>query len=330
MLESGAFAGTPQLDYETWRALVRSEYGDENVSEPNVFAAWRRPLSVCGFIAAATRIECGVTGLGNAYQIGRTQRDVRRAGLEDYRAVFQAAGRSMMNQNDEAVELAAGDVALVDMGRPWTFSGNRSARWLFLQLPRRRLISHLGFEPQGGLRGRGGTLARRLLYEVVKDGVENQASLSAPAGAFMQLAVYDLLGALFAPSDPIPRHTDKLFVRVCGIIRDRFADPELGPCEVAAEAGISLRYLQKLFMARGSTCTHFIHALRLQHAAGLLHRRALLDTGQPLGEIAYACGFHDYSHFARKFRDRFGCLPAAYAAGHGRSAGSLKKPDELS
>ena len=60
MLESGAFAGTPQLDYETWRALVRSEYGDENVSEPNVFAAWRRPLSVCGFIAAATRIECGV------------------------------------------------------------------------------------------------------------------------------------------------------------------------------------------------------------------------------------------------------------------------------
>jgi hypothetical protein len=36
MLESGAFAGTPQLDYETWRALVRSEYGDENVSERGV------------------------------------------------------------------------------------------------------------------------------------------------------------------------------------------------------------------------------------------------------------------------------------------------------
>ena len=321
MLKSGDFAGTPQLDYETWRALVRSEYGDEKVSEPKVFAAWRRPLSVCGFVAAATKIQCGAMGLGNAYRIGRTHRDVRRAGLEDYRAVFQAAGRSTMNQNDEAVELAAGDIALVDMGRPWTFSSNGSAQWLFLQLPRQRLISHLGFEPQGGLHGRGGTLATRLLYQLVRDAVEDQASLSASAGAYMQLAVYDLLGALFAPSDPIPRHTDKLFARICGIIKGRFADPELGPCEVAAEAGISLRYLQKLFMARGSTFTHLIYSLRLNHAAGLLHRRALLDTGQPLGEIAYACGFHDYSHFARKFRQRFGCLPSAYAAGHGRSAG---------
>ena len=199
---------------------------------------------------------------------------------------------------------------LVDMGRPWTFSGNRSARWLFLQLPRRRLISHLGFEPQGGLRGRGGTLRNPATLRSRQGRCRDQASLSAPAGAFMQLAVYDLLGALFAPSDPHPPpYGQTVRTRLRKSYRDRFADPELGPCEVAAEAGISLRYLQKLFMARGSTCTHFIHALRLQHAAGLLHRRALLDTGQPLGEIAYACGFHDYSHFARKFRDQFGCLP---------------------
>ncbi len=27
-----------------------------------------------------------------------------------------------------------------------------------------------------------------------------------------------------------------------------------------------------------------------------------MGPGQPLGEIAYACGFRDYAHFARKFR----------------------------
>jgi AraC-like DNA-binding protein len=69
----------------------------------------------------------------------------------------------------------------------------------------------------------------------------------------MQLVVYDLLGALLAPSDPlsIPLHRDKLFRRVSAIIKDRYFDPELGPCEVAAEAGISLRYLQELFTERG-------------------------------------------------------------------------------
>jgi AraC-like DNA-binding protein len=78
---------------------------------------------------------------------------------------------------------------------------------------------------------------------------------------------------------------------------------------VAAKAGISLRYLQKLFTQRGSTCSEYIYSLRLDHAARLLDRRALLTTNQPLSEVAYACGFNDYSHFARKFRRRFGCPP---------------------
>jgi AraC-like DNA-binding protein len=130
----------------------------------------------------------------------------------------------------------------------------------------------------------------------------------------MQLAVYDLIGALFAPSDTVPGslHADKLFTRICGVVRDRFAEPEFGPCEVAAETGISLRYLQKLFTARGTTCTHFINSVRLDHAARLLRRRATLNTSQPISEIAYVSGFSDYTHFARIFRCRFGHSPGAH------------------
>jgi AraC-like DNA-binding protein len=85
---------------------------------------------------------------------------------------------------------------------------------------------------------------------------------------------------------------------------------------VAAETGISLRYVQKLFAERGSTCSELVYSIRLDHAAHLLLRRASLDTGQPLSEIAYACGFRDYTHFARKFRHRFGYAPGAYSEGH--------------
>ena len=53
-------------------------------------------------------------------------------------------------------------------------------------------------------------------------------------------------------------------------------DPNFGPNEVAAEAGISLRYLQKLFTEHGSTCSEFIYSLRLDQAARLLHRRGSL------------------------------------------------------
>ncbi len=220
-----------------------------------------------------------------------------------------------------AVRLAVGDVAFVDAAQPVTyFADNNGAPWntVTLNLPRQSLVSHLGFEPKGGLYRRGGTPAGRLLFDLIQETDGGEGSAFSPADSYMQLAVYDLVGALFAPSDPWPvsRHADKLFTRISGVIKDRFADPDFGPCEVAAEAGISLRYLQKLFTQRGSTCSEFIYSLRLDHAARLLHRRAFLATNQPVSEIAYASGFRDYTNFARKFRHRFGRSPCAYAGDH--------------
>jgi AraC family transcriptional regulator, positive regulator of tynA and feaB len=166
--------------------------------------------------------------------------------------------------------------------------------------------------------GRGGTLAMRLLHQLVRGAIEDEPSLSGPAVPYMQQVAYDLIGALFAPSDPAYRHNDKLFACICSIIKDRFTDPDLSASKVAAEARVSLRYLQELFTARGCTCTQFIHSLRLDHAARLLHRRALLGTRQPLSEIAYACGFRDYRNFTRKFLRRFGHAPSAHSQSLGQ------------
>ena len=315
MLQSDGVPGTSQLDYDAWREMLRSmcgRYNPEGV-EPNAFAGWVRPVNVCGF--TALNIGC------NARRVERTCRDARLDGVEHYFAVFQVGGQSAITHNDQALRLAVGDVALVDAAQPVTyFADNKGAPWntVTLNLPRQSLVSHLGFEPKGGLYRRGGTPAGRLLFDLIQETDGGEGSAFSPADSYMQLAVYDLVGALFAPSDPWPvsRHADKLFTRICGVIKDRFADPDFGPCEVAAEAGISLRYLQKLFTQRGSTCSEFIYSLRLDSAARLLHRRASLDTGQPLSEIAYACGFRDYTNFARKFRHRFGRSPCAYAGDH--------------
>jgi AraC family transcriptional regulator, positive regulator of tynA and feaB len=190
-----------------------------------------------------------------------------------------------------------------------------------LNLPRQTLISHLGFEPEGGLYKRRGTPAGRLLFDLLRDSGGNKASGSSLADSYMQLTVYDLVGALFAPSDPSPvsRHTDKLFARTRDVIKNGFADPDFDPRKVAAKVGISLRYLQKLFTQRGLTSSEFIYSFRLDHAAHLLHRRALLGTSQSLSEIAYASGFSDYTHFARRFRLRFGHPPGAHSAGDAAS-----------
>jgi AraC family transcriptional regulator, positive regulator of tynA and feaB len=307
MLQTDDVGGAPLLDFESWRALLRSNCGrDVEVTAPNAFAGWRRPFNVCGLEATSVKIRWGSADPGCSDHRVKRYRDVRCDGADHYLILFQVAGQTAMTQMDQEAQLAVGEVALVDAARPVTylFSGD----WLTLRLPRKSVRSHFGFEPQGGV-SRQRTRASRLLFDLIRNADMEAASSSADI--YMQFAVYDLVGALFAPSDPrsLARGSDKLFQRICGVIKDGFSDPDFGPVEVAAEAGVSLRYVQKLLTERGTTCSEFIYSSRLDHAAHLLHRRALLGTGEPLSEIAYACGFRDYAHFARRFRKRFGYSP---------------------
>jgi AraC family transcriptional activator of tynA and feaB len=284
------------VSFEKWKVAMPRESSGNIPGPPHLdFETWKELIRTMGGRFNPEGIEpkaftgwvcpisvCGLTAAevgSNAHRVERTHRDVRLDG---------------------------------NVGESW--------KSVALLLPRRSLVSHLGFEPRGGLYRHSGTAAGRLLLDLILNSVDGEGSMPSPADSYMRLTVYDLVGALFAPDDPAPsRHADKLFRRVRGVIKDGFADPDFGPCEAAARAGISLRYLQKLFTQRGSTCNEFIYSFRLDHAARLLQRRATLGASQALGEIAYACGFRDYRHFARKFRHRFGRAPGACSAEDNRA-----------
>ncbi|WP_407158234.1 helix-turn-helix domain-containing protein [Bradyrhizobium sp. STM 3557] len=291
------------MNYEQWRDLLRPNFGLYTIDNPKAFAGRVRSRHIFGLNVSEIR--------NNKCRCERTQRDIRIDGVDHCLAVFQVAGRSTIIQNDQAVALGVGDVAFIECARPATYLNDGHEQWIVLQLPRQHLISTLGFEPRGGLSGRSRTRASRLLFQLVLDAVEDEEPVPILAGNYMQLAVYDLLGALFAPADPAvgSLQSDRLFNRICDIIKDRFPDPDFGPQEIAAEAGISLRYLQKLFTNRGCTCSGVIQSLRLDQAARNIERRASLKSGQPLSAIAYASGYRDYTSFARAFRQRFGHAP---------------------
>lgn len=215
--------------------------------------------------------------------------------------------------------LKSGDVALIDSSRPVTYAPGGNGKWLSLHLPRRSLASYLGFEPAGGQCRNGEALPARLLRELLVDAARDSqpvvnATRPNPVGAYMNLAVFDLVGALFSASSSVSvsSYTDKLFGRASDVIQHRFRDPDFGPLDVAAELGISLRYLQALFTARGTTCGDVIRSTRLNHAASLLRRRQQMESAAPLREVAYACGFRDYVYFGRLFRRRFPHSPGAH------------------
>ncbi|WP_447956041.1 GlxA family transcriptional regulator [Vreelandella sp. EE7] len=81
----------------------------------------------------------------------------------------------------------------------------------------------------------------------------------------------------------------------------------LSVAEIAAQASISWRQLQRLFEQElGQSPRQFYLTLRLARAHQLLRetRRSVID-------IALACGFTSASSFSRAFRQRFGCSPRA-------------------
>jgi AraC-like DNA-binding protein len=82
----------------------------------------------------------------------------------------------------------------------------------------------------------------------------------------------------------------------------------LSAAEVAAEHGISPRYLHMLFTGEGLSFTDYVIGQRLDHARRMLEDpRFSLST---VASIAFEAGFSGLSHFNRVFRQRFGMTPS--------------------
>ncbi len=94
--------------------------------------------------------------------------------------------------------------------------------------------------------------------------------------------------------------------RIEAFVRAHLDDPDLGPDQVAAGCGISVRYLHELLKDTSHTLAQWIRDQRLQAAYECLEDPAELRT---IGEIAYANGFSDQAQFSRSFRSRFGLTP---------------------
>ena len=94
--------------------------------------------------------------------------------------------------------------------------------------------------------------------------------------------------------------------RIESFVRRHIDNPDLGPDEVAAGCGVSVRYLHELLRDTNQSLGSWIRDQRLAAARE--------DLGNPrdkraIGEIAYARGFADQAQFSRAYRARYGITP---------------------
>lgn len=83
---------------------------------------------------------------------------------------------------------------------------------------------------------------------------------------------------------------------------------ELSCKQVAENAGVSLNYLNQLFMQRFSmTVNHYINHLRIREAKQLIEH-----TDISLAEIYIQVGYKNNQNFSKQFMKHIGCSPSQY------------------
>ena len=101
-------------------------------------------------------------------------------------------------------------------------------------------------------------------------------------------------------------------VQVLRLIDAGILDARLSAATVAAQLGVTPRYVQLLLEESGQTFTQHVLRRRLEKAKELLVRD--VDQNRKISAVALEVGFADLSHFNRAFRRYFGDTPSGVRA----------------
>jgi AraC-like DNA-binding protein len=259
------------------------------------FEQWRDAISTAFVpLTASTTNEKQFTGVLVSHPLGAVQlssvgggpvtvdRDrtaIRRADPEYYKLGLQVRGYCVVTQDGREAALTPGDFALYDTSRPYALSFDRDFQMLVVMFPRTllrvksRQAQELTARRISGRQGLGAIVAPFLLQ--LNAGL---ASQQVTASTELADAVLDLLGATLSgqlhDSGDVPAGTYRhaLLLQIKAFIDARLGDPELTTSTIASAHHVSVRYLQKLFEAEGTTVTEWLRSRRLERC-----RRDLLD-----------------------------------------------------
>jgi len=143
--------------------------------------------------------------------------------------------------------------------------------------------------------------------------------------ALTELIATAFNGAEFAAGDAPALAERALELKAKRFVKDHLMEQTLGPDELGAALGLSRSALYRLFRESGGVAL-YIREQRLRRClAELVGERG---RHAQVAQIAWRWGFTDAAHFARLFKERFGCTPSEAREGGGaRGARDARSPD---
>ena len=253
--------------------------------------------------------------------IERSLANIGRDKGQDYLLALQISGSGTTRHLGRETKLSIGDFMIADSMLPYSIEFGSAVKRMVVRLPRNeflrrglttdRTCGHV-FDGKNGTSG----LASRILQTLADDDLP----LDLGAGNSLATAIIDLIADSNFHDESraeaqLSQSGDKMIGRVRAIVLSNLSDPDLSVSRVAELAGISVRYLHKVFSATGVTLRDWIEAERLNRAY-----HALKDKNgrhRTIQEIAFSNGFNDAGYFTHRFSRRYGKSPSDVRRGHG-------------
>lgn len=299
-----AFDTTPlgRDSFEAWRQIMAPMFDMAPVGPPQGFAgtvrAWHLGSMVMG---------------GHCSGQVRFTRDSRSLanGIDHYLVQFYRRGGFQCAIDGAEMAVAAGDISLLDLGRPLDGVAIPSDA-VSVVIPREVLDERLS--ASAGLHGlvlKGQETLGGLLADYLASLSSRIHRLTTEEAPLVADSTLNLIAACFQPgAEAAARARPALALaaveRIKRHIEANLQSPDLSPDSICAAFRMSRTHLYRLFAPAGSVA-RYIQSRRLRKAF-----EALADPrqrGKKLVQIAHEWGFTSEAHFGRAFRAAFGMTP---------------------
>lgn len=243
-------------------------------------------------------------------RVRRTKSKIARMHSPMFMLMQLREGHVWLKQSGHEVKVGPGECVFIDGTEPYELECPHLTKAMALRLPGDWLRGWLAQPERYAARvftTSGWSAA--LCAAVANLDVGSCDQLALPRDAIADPIVTLLKMAIGPETDASPQQP-LLFNRLLRTLQNRFHETDLSPLNMAAEHGISTRSVHYAFARAGTTFVERLMELRLARSRQMLSDAHLLDL--PVAEVAARCGFADPSHFARRFRQRFGQSPLQF------------------
>ena len=227
-------------------------------------------------------------------------------------------GTAQVLDAEQTVKLRSGDIMLLDPSQSWRLALQTRFRIMLIKLESSSFLLRLvrtGRQEANRISTKQGIGA--LCLNMLKSLTEQLPHVDNNELPALEVTLAELLVACLSHKQSTANEdaTDVQLAhlrRVCRTVDSRLDDPDLRIEQIAAQEGLSTRYLQKLFKNSGTTFSEYLKSRRIQHCCVDLANPALAQFS--IAQLCYRWGFNDAANFSRTFSQFIGMSPKSYRA----------------